>query len=216
MSLDRNATLTGPDAVDFDAASSRPLAVFAVEPRKNLERKAHAVEGLVRTTPFASLTATRLAEVAAAASLPASDRAAATEAAARLREAEDAAKAAAQAKADIAEVEKDLQRLREHMKAVAGEHGGAGGGGANPFAGRVLAAEDRLTALRKKVGRLRGRRQGEERGGGGGAREAGDQARVTARLLRYTRPSCARGSSSPSSPSCRPWSRAAARRRLRP
>ena len=148
MSLDRNATLTGPDSVDFDTAASRPLAVFAVDAGKKVERKAHAVEGLVRMTPFASLTATRLAEIAASGSLEASDRAAATEAAARLREAEDDSRAAAQAKADIAEVEKDLQRLREHMKALSGEHPA---GGANPFAARVLAAEDKLTALRKKV-----------------------------------------------------------------
>ena len=126
----------------------------------------------MRTTPFASLTATRLTEVAAAPSLPASDRAAATEAAARLREAEGAAKAAAQAKADIAEVEKDLQRLREHMKAVAGEHGGPGGGGANPFAARVLAARGPADGAAQEGRRLRGRRQGEERGGGGGARKA--------------------------------------------
>ena len=148
MSLDRNATLTGPDLVDFDAAASRPLAVFAVDARKSEDRRAHAVEGLVRTTAFASLTATRLTEIAAAASLEAPDRAAAAEAAARLHEAEDDAKAAAQGKADIAEVEKDLQRLREHMKALSGEHPA---GGANPFAARVLAAEDRLTGLRKKV-----------------------------------------------------------------
>jgi hypothetical protein len=148
MSLDRNATLTGPDSVDFDTAAARPLAVFAVDARKSVERKAHAVEGLVRTTAFASLTAGRLTEIAASGSLGAPDRAVATEAAARLREAEDDAKAAAQAKTDIAEVEKDLQRLREHMKALSGEHPA---GGANPFAARVLAAEDKLTALRRKL-----------------------------------------------------------------
>jgi hypothetical protein len=148
MSLDHNATLTGPDSVDFDTATSRPLAVFALEPRKSVERKAHAVEGLVRTTAFASLTAARLTEIAASASLEAPDRAAATAAAARLGEAEEDAKAATQTKADIAEVEKDLQRLRDHMKALSGEHPA---GAANPFAARVLAAEDRLTALRKKL-----------------------------------------------------------------
>jgi hypothetical protein len=148
MALDHNATLTGPDSVDFDTAGSRPLAVFAVEARKSVERKAHAVEGLVRTTAFGSLTAARLTEIAASGSLEAPDRVAATEAAARLHEAEDDAKAGAQAKADIAEVEKDLQRLREHMKALSGEHPA---GGANPFAVRVLAAEDRLTGLRKKL-----------------------------------------------------------------
>jgi hypothetical protein len=148
MSLDHNATLTGPDSVDFDTATSRPLAVFGLEPRKGVERKAHAVEGLVRTTAFASLTAARLTEIAASASLEAPDRAAATEAAGRLREAEEDARAVTQTKADIAEVEKDLQRLRDHMKALSGEHPA---GAANPFAARVLAAEDRLTALRKKL-----------------------------------------------------------------
>ncbi|MGH7295816.1 MAG: hypothetical protein ACRELB_12815, partial [Polyangiaceae bacterium] len=66
----------------------------------------------------------------------------------RLREAEDDARAAAQAKADIASVDKDLERLREHMKAFSGARPAAG---ANPFAVRILAAEDRLTALRKKL-----------------------------------------------------------------
>jgi hypothetical protein len=148
MFLDRNATLTGPDRVDFDSAGSRPLAVFEVEARKSVERTAHAVEGLARTTPFGSLTAATLNALAASPSLEASERAAASEGAARLREAEDDARGETQAKADIAVVDADLQRLREHMKAVSGEHPG---GGANPFAARVLAAEDRLTALRKKV-----------------------------------------------------------------
>ena len=49
----------------------------------------------------------------------------------------------------MAEIEKDLQRLREHMKALSGER--PAGGGVNPFAARVLTAEDRLTALRKKI-----------------------------------------------------------------
>jgi len=154
MPIARNATLTGPDQVDYDEASSRPLAVFAVEARKTVERTAHAVEGLQRATPFASLTAARMTEMAASASLDATDRAAATEAAARLREAEDDAKVEAQAKADMGEVEKDLERLREHMKALSGDRPG-GGAGVNPFAARVLAAEDKLTGLRKKAEGLR-------------------------------------------------------------
>ena len=149
MSIDRNATLTGADAVDFDAATSRPLAVFATEPGKKVERRVHTVEGLVRASAFGSLTAKQLGEMASATTLEAGDRAAATEAAARLKEAEDDGKAAAQTKADVAAVEKDLERLREHMKAFAGER--AAGPAANPFAARVLAAEDRLTSLRKKL-----------------------------------------------------------------
>jgi hypothetical protein len=153
MSLAGNATLTGPDSVDFDTQGGHPLAVYAVEARKKVERRAHAVEGLVRATPFASLTAARLTETAASTSLQAGDRAATTDAAARLREAEEAAKGVAQTKTDITGVEKDLERLREHMKALAGERP-AGGAPANPFAARVLAAEDRLTALRKRLDAL--------------------------------------------------------------
>jgi hypothetical protein len=149
MSIDRNATLTGSDSVDFDAASSRPLAVFAMEPGKKADRKVHAVEGLVRTTAFSSLTAAQMTEIAAAPTLVATDRAAAGDAAVRMREAEDDTRGVTQARADIASVEKDLERLREHMKALSGERPAAGG--ANPFAVRVLAAEDRLTALRKKL-----------------------------------------------------------------
>jgi len=148
MAMAQNATLSGPDAVDFDTKSARPLAVFLAGPRRKSERTVHAVEGLQRTTAFASLTAVQLERWAAASSLEGTQRSAASDAAARLREGEADGRAAAQAKADIASVEKDLERLREEMKALAGEK--AGGAGANPFAARVLAAEDRLTALRKK------------------------------------------------------------------
>jgi hypothetical protein len=150
MPLDRNATLTGPDVVDFDLATSRPLAVFAVDPQRKVERKTHAVEGLMRRTDFAALTSTRLNEIASSVSLDAGDRAAAAEAATRLHEAEGNDATAAQVKGDIEEVEKDLDRLREHMKALAGDRA-AGGAAGNPFAARVLVAEDRLASLRKKL-----------------------------------------------------------------
>ncbi len=151
MRLDRNAQLTGPDDVDFDPRAGRPLAVFRIEAKKKADRTAHAVEGLERRTAFASLSATWLAQVATAPSLPAGERTAAGEAAARLREAEDLGKTITQTKAQIEEADKDVQRLREDMKAFGGERAGAAAQ-PNPFAARVLAAEDRLTALRKKLG----------------------------------------------------------------
>ena len=128
MTLDRNATLTGPDQVNFDAATSRPLAVFVVAAQKRVERKTHAVEGLVRATAFTALTAGRMSEIASAPSLDAADKGAASQAAARLHEAEEDARKATQTKGEIAEVEKDLDRLREHMKALAGERSGGGAG----------------------------------------------------------------------------------------
>jgi hypothetical protein len=149
-SLDKNATLTGADQVDFDAARSQPLAVFRVDARKKTSRTLHSVEGLVRETGFALLSAARLTELAGATSLDARTQTAASEASARLREAESAVKAAEKAESQIAEVTKDLERLREHMKAAAGD----GRAPANPFSARVLAGEDRLTALRTNHERL--------------------------------------------------------------
>jgi hypothetical protein len=147
-SLGANATLTGADKVEFDETSSHPLALFEVPARKSLERPVHSVEGLERGTRFVSLTAARLGEMAASPSLDAADRAAVTEAEGRLREAEDDAREGLQAKSDVAEVEKDLVRVREEVHAMAGEHAGAPQ--TNPFVARLVAAEDKLTALRKR------------------------------------------------------------------
>jgi hypothetical protein len=161
MQLAANATLAGPDRIEFDPSSGRYLAVFLVDPQKKVERRAHAVEGLEQTVSADSLTSTWLTEVAASASLPEADRTTATEAAARLREGEEDTRLSDLAKGDIGVVEKDLERFREHMKALSGEHPGAGQ--ANPFATRVLAGEDKLLALRAKHAKLvadaKGRRE---------------------------------------------------------
>jgi hypothetical protein len=153
MTIDKNASLSGADTVDFDVATSRPLAVFALDPRKRVERTLHSVEGLERKTPLGALTAARLAEFVASSALPASDRAAATEAASGLRLKEQDMASIEQTKASVTEVQKDLERLREHMKALAGE-GRPPGAGPNPFAARVLAAEDGLVVLRRKLDAL--------------------------------------------------------------
>ncbi|HEU4535149.1 MAG TPA: DUF4139 domain-containing protein, partial [Polyangiaceae bacterium] len=146
--LNQNASLKGADRVDFDAGASLPVAVFVV-PRGKSQRAIVAVEGLSRKTPLDKLTADRLAQLAAAPSLQANERAAAGEAAARQRELEQARKAAEADRAEIAELEEDLDRLREHLKALGGEKGA--GAGANPFVQRILAAEDRLAAARKRL-----------------------------------------------------------------
>ena len=144
--LGSNAKVLGVDEVDFDSVSGRPLLVFNVPALKNAERTTHIVEGLVRYTALSALTSEGLLALANAATVPAADRAAATAAALRLRDAEASDKALAKADAELAELKHDIDRLREHMKALA-DHPGAG---QNPFATRVLSAEDKLTALRAK------------------------------------------------------------------
>ena len=148
--LSANAELKGADSVDFDQDSGHPLAVIDVPAHKKVERPIHSVEGLVRASSLSSLTAAHLTELAASPSLEPADKTIAAEGAARLREAEEDAKSIATTKEDLAQLEKDLERLREEMKAFNGEHSAAGARD-NPFAARVLASEDKLGALRKKL-----------------------------------------------------------------
>jgi hypothetical protein len=148
----RNSTVAGPDRMDFDVESGRPLAVFRVDARQKPVRAAHAVEGLTRSVSGDSLTSQWVTDAIAKTSLPEGERAVATEAGVHLKEREQLVAAADRAKAEIAEVEKDLERLREHMKALSGERAGAAQ--PNPFAVRILAGEDRLTAARVKLAKL--------------------------------------------------------------
>lgn len=147
--LDSNASLKGAERVDFDTGASVPMAVFVVPARSKAKKSLVAIEGLSRRTPADKLTAERLTQLASASSLEGPERAAAGEAAARQRELEAARKASEADRAEIAELEKDLERLREHLKALGGEKGA--GAGANPFVQRILAAEDRLAAARKRL-----------------------------------------------------------------
>jgi hypothetical protein len=143
-----NATLTGADKVDFDDASSHPIATFDIAGKTSAERAVHSVEGLERSTRFAALSSARLTEIGASPSLDAGDRAAVTEASALLHEAEDDGAKSVETKAEVAELEKDLVRLREEVHALAADRAGAAQG--NPFVGRLVAAEDKLGLLRKR------------------------------------------------------------------
>jgi hypothetical protein len=144
-----NAKVTGPDAMDYDLTSSQPAAVFQVPGRTKVERAVHTEEGLVRRTAIAGLTATRLAEAAAHPALPAAQRAALADAAARQRELEAGRQAREKARQALGELERDIARLREHLKAAGGDKGP--GAAAGPLVARVLGAEDRLTALRRSL-----------------------------------------------------------------
>jgi hypothetical protein len=148
MPIIANATLTGADALDFDAQANRPVALFKLEPRSKIRRTLTAVEGLERRAPFAQLTADRLASLAKEPAVPAGERAQLREAAQRQTERETSKKAEEAARADLTTLEHDLERLREHLKAMGGEKGSADH---NPFIKRILATEDKLTAAKKRL-----------------------------------------------------------------
>jgi hypothetical protein len=152
LNIRPNASLTGADAVDFDTPTNRPIAVLHLVPMKKVARTLTSVEGLESAVAFESLTSELLSALASHASLPPAERAALTDAAARELEVEKTVKSTAEKRAEIDEIEKDLVRLREHLKALSGEKGASVDGA--PFVKRILAAEDRLTAARQKVDAL--------------------------------------------------------------
>ena len=151
LHIGRNAKVTGADEVDFDAATSTPMAVMHVGPRATVARSITTVEGLSRETAVEDLSSDRLATLTASPELADADKAIALEALTRLRQLEDTRRAKLRAAGDLDSIEKELGRLREDMKALGGDRGGA----APPeFVKRLLSAEERHGALRTEGERL--------------------------------------------------------------
>jgi hypothetical protein len=145
----KNATVTGADAVDYDESAAQPVAVFNVAARRKVERAIRTEEGLVRHTSLAGLTAVGLRTLAAKATLPARSAAVLGEAAARQEELERTRRDIEKNKAAAAELQGDIGRLREHLRAAGGDKGAGAAAGAGPLVQRILAAEDKLSGLRR-------------------------------------------------------------------
>lgn len=146
LALDRNATLTGADAIDYDAQSSKPLALFRLPAGQRANKKTTSLEGLSRATRIGDLTSKRLGELAATATLAANDKAIAVEVTPKIKDIEDLRLHLVEARAELALQEKDLVRLREDAKAI-GDKGPA----AAPIVTRMIAAEDRIGVVRKRI-----------------------------------------------------------------
>ena len=149
LSLDRNAQVTGADALDFDTAQDKPVAIFELGPRQKLERTFTSVEGLSRRTQATSLDLETLKRLADAATLPAGDRGAVRELLTRRTELADAEKALAALRTEQTETEHEIERLRKDLEALGGDKSTRPE--ANPFVKRILAAEDRLAEQRRKI-----------------------------------------------------------------
>jgi hypothetical protein len=148
--MDRNAVITGTDGVDFDEANAHPVAVFRLKAKDKPSRTFDVTEGLSRVTAFEAITEKQLREIAAHASLPAAELAIATEAAARMKEAAAAEKSVEGVQKEIQAINTDVERFREHLKALGGDKGGTGVAAA-PLVKRLLDAEDSLAAANKRL-----------------------------------------------------------------
>jgi hypothetical protein len=145
LQLVKNSKVTGADAMDYDENAAQPVAVFNVPARRKVERALRTEEGLVRHLQLGQLTAAGLRDQAARATLSAATAAIIIEAAARQHELEQAREEIQKRQAAMAELQGDIGRLREHLRAAGGDKGA----GARLLVDRILAAEDRLAALRR-------------------------------------------------------------------
>ncbi|MEO6420474.1 MAG: hypothetical protein ABIP39_13745, partial [Polyangiaceae bacterium] len=150
LQMDRHAQIIGADSVDFDEATDHPVAVFRLKAKDKPLRTFDVTEGLSRVTAFGAITEKQLREIALHASLPAPELAIATEAAAKMKDAETVAKLVEAANKDIQAINADVERFREHLKALGGDKGGTGVAAA-PLVKRLLDAEDNLAAANKRL-----------------------------------------------------------------
>ncbi len=146
LDIDRNATVNGADAFDFDATSSRPLALFKIGAGQRANRTMTSVEGIERSFALAGITTKLLQELVASSTLAPADKQVATDAAVKTKEIEDVEKRLVDERTELAVEERDVGRLRDDAKAL-GEKGPA----VQPLVTRMLAAEDKLAATRKKI-----------------------------------------------------------------
>jgi hypothetical protein len=137
-----NAKVTGADALDYDTATSRPIAIFRMEARQKLERAVKLEEGLTRRWRFADshLRAPEEARPPA----PGSPRPSARRPRERWRRRPGSRRPpprSPRCRREIGKVERRISnRLERHLQAL-GEKGAAS---ASPFVQRILADEDRL------------------------------------------------------------------------
>lgn len=143
------AQVTGPDKQELDASRGGLVASFVSPARDKRIQKVVAVEPLTRARAIGDLDTKWIETALTHPSLEAPDRAVLQEAAPRQRALEQTRVQLAIATKELAGIDADLGRLREHVKAITAEKASAA-----PVVTRILAAEDRRTATLKRIDAL--------------------------------------------------------------
>ncbi|EYF00646.1 hypothetical protein [Chondromyces apiculatus] len=141
-----NSRVQGADELDFDTRTNKAMAVFQVGAKSQRAAVLKVEEGLRRSIGQSAWSSKNLTALSEVATLPATQRAALRAAAAEMRIAEQWRDALPKVEQAITSVRSELDRLRGYLSAAK-----TGSDGAETFTKRILAAEDRLTALRAQA-----------------------------------------------------------------
>jgi hypothetical protein len=145
-----NAKVEGADELDYDAKAGAAIAFVSAPSRTRRERVLRITEARHMTTNVDRLTPASLESLAAAESLPAVERAAVRTALPHVTALADAENALSEIERRLREVDDDLKRNREHLKAATG-----GDGAASPIAGRIVALERSRDQARRSASTLK-------------------------------------------------------------
>lgn len=152
-----NSKVEGADEVRFEEREA--IAVFRIPARKKVERTVHTTQGLTSYNTLTSLSSSTLERLSTKEPIPEDQRKVVLEALEKRRKIEQTSAELGEVRAEMERIEKDVERFREHLKALGGETGGVA---ANPFVKRIMDAEDRLEAARTKERALKDRSDGEQ------------------------------------------------------
>ncbi len=145
-----NTRIEGADAVEFDRPSASQRVVFEVPKRQRFKREVTIEQGLSRAYSVQNIDEELVQRLLAAPALPEEQRSVLRDAQTRVQSLSAARKATQQVSKAIETIAGDLDRLREHLKAL----GDGDGGAARPLVQRVLQTEDRLDVERQKLAPL--------------------------------------------------------------
>ncbi|HNZ21948.1 MAG TPA: hypothetical protein PKL24_07385 [Polyangiaceae bacterium] len=148
LSLVDNANVEGADEVRYDKESDKYILVFHVPAHEKAERKVRIIQGFQQKHSLDTITFDRLDSLTTQSTLSASQRNVLDTAKEQQKKLEQTRSLIADMDEAMKRIESDLERFREHLKALGGEKGA--GAAANPFVKRILDAEDQLTLLRTK------------------------------------------------------------------
>ncbi len=146
LDVGRNASVEGADGIDFDSTTQQPLAIFRVPPGTSPTRTLVVKRGLKMGSGLDSIDEETLRNLAGLDEIAAATRSVLTAAAGQAKVREDARAKVRELASDIETVSGDLERLREHLKALGDGEKGA----SKPLLTRLLETEDRLQQLRQQ------------------------------------------------------------------
>lgn len=144
--LVENGKVEGADEIDFEPDTKEVLAVVKVPARNEAQRRLHVEEAVASSFTLDRTVLLRLSDVATSPSLVAANAAIVRDAAAVVTKDKDAFEKAQKLDNEARQIEQDIARLKEHLKAVEKADGDAAG----PLVQRLAATEDKLAAMKRQ------------------------------------------------------------------